>query len=887
MGLSHCPGILKGPAVPESPPVAKPRRFRRRPAVHRLQSVWRGAPVTVWFLVLFWILGLLTSTIVSGPAAQWRVHVAASAHSLPNHWWAILAAAFWAKNLVGYLGGTALVLLACIPLERQMGSKNFSVAAVLTQIAGLLAAAGFWEATQVLMGSWAREVSGLFYLGPSAFVCGTAMAATASMGALWRRRIRLGLFGLLILLALYSGGFADLGRLGAGAAGALLGPILLGRRPRLVRPVSSRHEGRVLVALLVAVSAVGPVVAGLVPHAVGPLAVLRFLFTDIRPVDPQTLRILCAVPAQHRDCEAAHLQLRAGAGAIFMAIVPSFLLLLLAEGLRRGRRFAWAGVLVVQAGLSLLALTTLVGVLQAAGPDTVAGELVDASQPGYTTQPLALVVPLLVPVMLFGVLLACRGLFPVAAPRGTYSRLGLQLLALAGVLSLVYIVAGLALASGFAPVPAAADLLADAPDRFLPLGFIADIPPAFFPQSTPAVLLYEGVGIVFWAVTGVLVLKSFVRPSPPRHGDNKERALAILKSQEGSSLSWMTTWAGNTYWFSRTGQSFIAYRVIAGIALTVAGPVGPKNFTSAVVEEFYSYCRTNGWTPCFYSVSADVRAAAAGLGWDCVQVAQETVLPLDSLSFKGKRFQDVRTALNNAAKAGIRAEWVRYPTAGLSIQTQILAISEEWVADRKMPEMGFTLGGLDELNDPEVRCLLAIDTQQQVHAVTSWLPVYRNGQIVGWTLDFMRRRSAGFRPAVEFLIASAAMSLKNEGCEFISLSGAPLARLTQALPPDETPSSPPLSPSSTAGLDRLLDRLGSALEPVYGFRSLLAFKSKFHPRYVPLFMVYPDSAALPGIANALTRAYLPELSLGEGVRLLRSILGEPVGAVGRARSRPE
>jgi lysylphosphatidylglycerol synthetase-like protein (DUF2156 family) len=303
------------------------------------------------------------------------------------------------------------------------------------------------------------------------------------------------------------------------------------------------------------------------------------------------------------------------------------------------------------------------------------------------------------------------------------------------------------------------------------------------------------------------------------------------------------------------------------------------------VEEFYSYCRTNGWTPCFYSVSADVRAAAAGLGWDCVQVAQETVLPLDSLSFKGKRFQDVRTALNNAAKAGIRAEWVRYPTAGLSIQTQILAISEEWVADRKMPEMGFTLGGLDELNDPEVRCLLAIDTQQQVHAVTSWLPVYRNGQIVGWTLDFMRRRSAGFRPAVEFLIASAAMSLKNEGCEFISLSGAPLARLTQALPPDETPSSPPLSPSSTAGLDRLLDRLGSALEPVYGFRSLLAFKSKFHPRYVPLFMVYPDSAALPGIANALTRAYLPELSLGEGLRLLRSIIGEPVGAAGRARRR--
>lgn len=35
----------------------------------------------------------------------------------------------------------------------------------------------------------------------------------------------------------------------------------------------------------------------------------------------------------------------------------------------------------------------------------------------------------------------------------------------------------------------------------------------------------------------------------------------------------MTTWPGNTYWFSTTAQSFIAYRVIGGIALTL----GPRS----------------------------------------------------------------------------------------------------------------------------------------------------------------------------------------------------------------------------------------------------------------------------------------------------------------------
>lgn len=820
----------------------------------------------------------MSSSIVSGPGPGWREDIAATAHSLPDHWWAVLASAVWGRNLPSYILGTALVLLAGIPLERQIGSFKLTVSAVAAQVGGVLAATGFWVASRVLIGTWAREVDAGYFVGPSAMVCGALLAATASMGPLWRRRIRLAAFGLLVLMALYSGGFTDLVRLGAGVTGALLGPVFLGRPPLLRRPVSSRHEGRVLVALLVAVSAVGPVVAGLTPHAVGPLAVLRLVFTDIQPVDPQALQSACAIPALHRQCEEVHLQLRAGAGAIFMAIVPSFLLLLLAEGLRRGRRTAWYGVLLVQAGLSVLALVTMVGVLQAAGPDAVPRNMVDASLTGGRSHPLTLVIPLLLPAALFVVLLACRPLFPAAAPRGTYRRLAARVLGLAGVLGLVYVVLGVALASGFSPVPTLADLVADVPDRFLPLGFAVDLPPAFFPESTPAVLLYEGVGIVFWLVAGVWGLRSFLRPAHPRHEDDKERATAILRAGKGSSISWMTTWPGNVYWFSNRGDSFVAYRVIAGIALALGGPVGQSTSTKDTVEEFARYCRSNGWSPCLYSVAPDVREAVSALGWDSVQVAQETILPLQSLSFRGKQFQDIRTAMNNAAKAGISAEWVRYPTAPLSVQAQIQAISEEWVSDRKMPEMGFTLGGLDELDDPEVRCLLAVDVQQHVHAVTSWLPVYRDGLVAGWTLDFMRGRRSGFRSGIEFLIASAALSLRDEGFEFISLSGAPLARA----PEDGQIQLVNAGPDETRNLDRLLDGLGSALEPVYGFRSLLAFKGKFRPLYAPLYVIYPDSAALPGIANALTRAYLPDLSLGERFHLARSVLSR--GAKSRARS---
>jgi lysylphosphatidylglycerol synthetase-like protein (DUF2156 family) len=142
--------------------------------------------------------------------------------------------------------------------------------------------------------------------------------------------------------------------------------------------------------------------------------------------------------------------------------------------------------------------------------------------------------------------------------------------------------------------------------------------------------------------------------------------------------------------------------------------------------------------------------------------------------------------------------------------------------------------------------------------------VYRNGYVVGWTLDFMRRRGDGFRASIDFLIASAALSLQDEGCEFMSLSGAPLARVPAP--------SVAASADANGALDRMLDWLGAALEPVYGFRSLLAFKAKFKPDYEPMYLLYPDAAALPAIANAITRAYLPSINLGQGLTLVRGLL---------------
>nr|WP_246394462.1 DUF2156 domain-containing protein [Pseudonocardia pini] len=376
--------------------------------------------------------------------------------------------------------------------------------------------------------------------------------------------------------------------------------------------------------------------------------------------------------------------------------------------------------------------------------------------------------------------------------------------------------------------------------------------------SSPSVTI--GTGILWLASLLLLLLnrRSFRVPIRRRvpggvagsEGDALERARTLLTTVGGSTMSWMTLWPEMRYYFTKDGRGYVGYQRHAGIALALADPVVPPDTIAAAVTEFTTEAERGGLTPCLFSVTDAAAQAARAAGWRTVQIAEDTLIDLPGIAFKGKKWQDIRTALNKAKREGIEFRVVTLAEESFAVVAQVRAISEQWVGDKDLPEMGFTLGSVDEALDPAVKVGLAIDGTGSVHGVTSWLPVYSprgadgQSEIRGWTLDVMRRRTDGFRSVMEFMIASACLAFGKEGYEFISLSGAPLARGDESAELDRT--------------DRLLDKLGGALEPFYGFRSLHAFKAKFSPRYEPVHLAFRDEADLPRIGIALTRAYLPD-----------------------------
>jgi lysylphosphatidylglycerol synthetase-like protein (DUF2156 family) len=318
---------------------------------------------------------------------------------------------------------------------------------------------------------------------------------------------------------------------------------------------------------------------------------------------------------------------------------------------------------------------------------------------------------------------------------------------------------------------------------------------------------------------------------------NPDRAIDLLETHGGGTLSWMTTWPGAEYLYGDDG--YLAYRRHAGVAIVLGDPVGSTDWQRTAPAVFAAHCDREGLVPAWFSVSA---TTADAVGAKRVQVAEDTIVDLPDLAFRGKKWQDIRTARNRAAKDGITFRMVTLADADQSTKNQVREISASWLRGKRTPELGFTLGGVDEAMDPRVRVGIAVDEAGTVHGVTSWLPVLDdNGKPRAWTLDMMRRKADGFRPVVEFLIAEACLTFQAEGARFVSLSGAPLVRSDQGKVP---------------AIQRVLDLMGKVMEPLYGFGSLHAFKAKFQPRREPLYLAYRRTGELPRIGAAVLAAYL-------------------------------
>ncbi|TXN32898.1 DUF2156 domain-containing protein [Lacisediminihabitans profunda] len=800
------------------------------------------------------VLAFATGSLIHGPRPQLRVVVGTGLEAFndTHNFFSPITSVLFASGILELLASIAAIVVLVGAAERLMGWWRTLLAFLVTPLIGagvgmLLQAAGLMARE-----FWAVGIQESIVLDPFTAISGTVLTASAFAGPLWRRRVRVLGFTALTVVFLYSGQPSDLFRLIAAVVGLILGLVLSRSRPGLRWVRSSHHEARSLLSAALMITAIGPFVSIFTPARYGPLHPLGLLFRNALPhlqtVTHQCLGHLTSVGCAF-DVALARLN---GPGPVILAPLPLIVLIVAAIGMLRGRRSAAWVAIAVNLWLALLA-AFYYGFLPAIGQD----ERVSQNANGVEAV-VRLSVSVLVPLVIAVLVAANLRHFTVRSPRRVVVRFIATVVGTFVALSVLYVGVGWLDRAQFRPVVTFWQLLYDLPDRFVPIGFLRLEDLQFLPIGGLSRLIYEWVGPVFWIVLLLAAIPLFFSDRNATSFVERDRVRALLK-QHSESLGHMATWNGNSYWFTDDGRVAIAYRVNSGVAITTADPIGDPELVDDAIHKFATFCDDNGWTPVFYSVQQKHQELFDGMGWSTMVVAEETVVFPETWSMLGKSWQDVRSSINRASRNGVRAEWTSFQNLSLAHTAQIESISESWVAEKNLPELGFTLGGLDELSDHEVGLFLAIGEDEVVQAVTSWMPTYRDGEIIGWTLDFMRRRPDSMNGVMEFLIASAALHMQQLGIEFMSLSAAPLARTAT-------------TEAETDRIQRLLGWLARTLEPAYGFQSLLTFKQKFQPEFRPLIMAYPDPLALPAIAAALARAYIPSLSVPQMVRFMRSIL---------------
>ncbi|WP_336648028.1 bifunctional lysylphosphatidylglycerol flippase/synthetase MprF [Microbacterium sp. MMO-10] len=833
--------VSAGTAVPPtSPPRPTP------PWLGAVLAYLRRAPFAAALAVLVIAMGFVTGTFLG----RFPAELAAGEGTTVDQglWWTPFTALLFGDSVVGGLLAIALILTAGAYAERTLGSVRSVWVFFVTGVLGILIGVG----SQALLVSWGSQwgVLASFDLvaDPTIGTVGLLMAASAFAPTLWQRRIRVVGFTLLLMFALYAADSDSVFRLLSGVLGLILGAVLARGTVRPSWHRSSYREVRTLVAAIVGATGLGPIIVLVSGSWYAPLGLVVSGFS---PVEAQPMDKSC-VQDFTADCtrQAAAI-LQSGPGPFLISLVPLVLTLLAAWGLRTGRRAAWIMALVVNAAVAVLTATA-VGI----------NDLLDDKARGnlLIEDGIAMILAVLVPIGVIALLLLTRRRFQVTAPRAAARRFTATVVGAFVVCAGIYVVIGLIDGDNYLDgQPSIGELLADLVRPFVSPGLLPDIADAGIPVDGAALVVYQWIGVPFWIVFVFAAIRLFRATHVSSLAIEEARFRALLRDGGGDTLGFMGTWTGNTHWFTPDGRGAIAYRVINKVALTMSDPVCPEGAERDTIEGFIGYCEAQGWSACFYSFHERYLPIFQSFGWQYMSVGEETVLDLPGFELTGKAWQKVRQPLNRGEREGMTTLWSTWHDLPSRYSREITAVSEEWVAHKKLPEMGFTLGGMEELKDSDVGIFLAINKDGGIEATTSWLPSWTDGRITGWTIDFMRRSDGAMPGIMEFVIASAALHMKEQGAQVMSLSGAPLATKPGEEAPDPTV------------MSRLLGWLGEMLEPAYGFTSLFRFKSKFNPRYETIYMAYADPAQLPRIGMAIGSAYLPEATPKEYLALMQTI----------------
>ena len=340
------------------------------------------------------------------------------------------------------------------------------------------------------------------------------------------------------------------------------------------------------------------------------------------------------------------------------------------------------------------------------------------------------------------------------------------------------------------------------------------------------------------ASTFAYALYMLVRPvliRGPASAEQRRRARAIVEAHGRSALAAFALLDDKQYFLS-AGGSVIAYVVSGRVALTLGDPIGPIDDAPTAIAEFMARCRRDDWQPAFFQVLPDYLDHYRAAGMTVAAIGHEAIVNAQTFDLAGKAGKTIRTSMNRLTREGYRAEVLAPPIAQAMVD-ELRLVSDEWLTRMHGTEKRFSLGWFDDgyIRGAPVMVIRAADGT--ISAFANIVSEYRLNET---TVDMMRHREDAQTGTMDFLFVNLIEWAKAQGYDTFNLGLSALAGV-----------------GGEAGdpmAEKAFHFIYENISRFYDFRGLHRFKSKFQPSWSPRYVVYPGTLSLLAVLQAIVRA---------------------------------
>lgn len=356
----------------------------------------------------------------------------------------------------------------------------------------------------------------------------------------------------------------------------------------------------------------------------------------------------------------------------------------------------------------------------------------------------------------------------------------------------------------------------------------------------PLSLLLLGIAATVWVLSGWL--------APWRHRvvqEARERELArsLVRAWGTDTLAPFVLRADKAYFFTPDEQAFLAYRVVAGVAIVSGDPVGPNERLRDVIAAFVAYAHRHDWRIAILGASERCLPLYTACGLYALYHGDEAIVETETFSLEGRRIRKVRQSVHRLDQAGYRAVALRPSEIDRELRRQLADVARAWRGAQ--PERGFVmaLDALFGLADDEALFVVGFAPDGSAAGFLHFAVSRASEALSLSSMPRLRSTPNGFN---EWLVCATMSWARQHGIARVSLNFAPFAAL---LAPD-------LELSALQAVER---RALLALKGHFQLDNLLAFNRKFLPHWERRFVIYEVRRDLPrvGIAALAAEAYLP------------------------------